>query len=258
MARTTGYTATSGTFTVVSSGLDIWNANDSFRFTYQPLVGNGTITARVVSLENTSGSAKAGVMIRESVAPGARNAFMTVTPESGTAFQWRGSASGQTTNTTAAGFAAPYWVRLTRVDQLAEAPLDAVERGEPFRPSTQQRHQVRRDGVSHREALLELRAIEDRLDRPIVDVIGAVALDRVRHEVVREAVVELALDRRPGHRGAVGRPFDPAHLSQVRLHHRPDKDAASCHRCHNVQCSSAVPRLAGTAARTYVSNHHPR
>ena len=54
-----------------------------------PLTGDGYIVARVRSLQNTSASAKAGVMIRETLAAGSANAFMLVTPSNGTAFQRR-------------------------------------------------------------------------------------------------------------------------------------------------------------------------
>jgi len=37
-------------FTVVSTGTDIWNNADQFRFVYKTLSGNGSITAKVESL----------------------------------------------------------------------------------------------------------------------------------------------------------------------------------------------------------------
>ena len=74
-------------------------------------------------------------------------------------------------------------MRLTRIDQITERALDGVERAEPQRPSAQQCHQVRRNGPPKREALVELPWIEDGLDALFIDVVGAVALDRIRHEV---------------------------------------------------------------------------
>ena len=61
----------SGSYTVSGSGADIWNSADAFQFVEQPLVGDGAIIARVTSVSNTNGWAKAGVMIRDSFAPGA-------------------------------------------------------------------------------------------------------------------------------------------------------------------------------------------
>ena len=50
----------------------------------------------------------------------------------------------------------------------------------------QQSHQVRRNGLPKREALRELRWLEDGLDALSIDVVGTVARDRVGHEVRRE------------------------------------------------------------------------
>ena len=50
-------------FTVKGSGADIWGTSDQFRFVYQTLSGNGSITAKVTSQTNSNAWAKAGVMI---------------------------------------------------------------------------------------------------------------------------------------------------------------------------------------------------
>jgi regulation of enolase protein 1 (concanavalin A-like superfamily) len=103
-----------GTFTVVSNGADIWATADAFHFVYQPLSGDGQITVRVDVQEHTDDWAKAGVMVRETLNAGSRQAMMVVTPASGTAFQYRGATGGTTTNVNTAGPRAPYWVRLVR------------------------------------------------------------------------------------------------------------------------------------------------
>src|SRR5207244_10005717 len=72
----------SGSFVVRGAGADVWGSVDAMHFTYRTLSGDGWIAARVRSLQNTSSSAKAGVMIRETLAPNAVNAFMLVTPRS--------------------------------------------------------------------------------------------------------------------------------------------------------------------------------
>ena len=108
-----GYDAGSGTFAVGGSGGDIGGSADGFRFVYQTLSGNGSITARVTAVEDTSPSAKAGVMIRESLARDARHASMALRP-SGIQFLRRTAAGGGTFTTSASGQAAPYWVRLAR------------------------------------------------------------------------------------------------------------------------------------------------
>jgi autotransporter-associated beta strand protein len=70
-------------FNVNGAGLQLTASNsttDSFRFIYIPLVGDCTVTARVTALGSSNGSAKAGVMIRESLAAGARHASTLLTP----------------------------------------------------------------------------------------------------------------------------------------------------------------------------------
>jgi len=104
-----------GVFTVQGSGADIGGTADAFRYVYQPLSGDGTITARVASLQLKSDlGAKAGVMIRESLAVGARNAAVFVTRGNGVTFQRRLTTDGGTTSTAGAAVIAPYWVRLVR------------------------------------------------------------------------------------------------------------------------------------------------
>jgi hypothetical protein len=107
-----------GTFTMTGSGADIWNVNgveaDQFHFAYKMLSGTGSIIAKVESVENTNGWAKAGVMIRESLNPDSAHAFACVTPSNGVAAQGRPSTGGASFNTNQAGITAPYWVKLDR------------------------------------------------------------------------------------------------------------------------------------------------
>jgi regulation of enolase protein 1 (concanavalin A-like superfamily) len=99
--------------TVRAFGADIWGAADGFRFTYLPLNGNGEVVARVLALDNTRPATKAGVMIRESLVAGSKNAFMGLMSGPQADFQTRIATGGTTTNTKRAG-GAPMWVKLTR------------------------------------------------------------------------------------------------------------------------------------------------
>jgi glucose/arabinose dehydrogenase len=101
------------TFTLSASGRDIYNADDHFRFVYQPVTGNCDIRARVTSITNTNAWAKAGVMIRETLQPNSKNVATIISPTSGTSFQRRIATGGLTTATNSTG-TAPYWVRLVR------------------------------------------------------------------------------------------------------------------------------------------------
>jgi hypothetical protein len=110
-----------GTMTMGGIGTDIYNTADQFRFAAKKLTGNGSIIARVESIENTDPWAKAGVMIRDSLAPDARFAAVYATPGNGVRYQARllnaGSATSDTSVATAEQMAlkTPVWIKIERV-----------------------------------------------------------------------------------------------------------------------------------------------
>jgi alpha-L-fucosidase len=115
-----------GTFTLQGSGADIWDSSDEFRYVFQALNGDCSITARVLNMQNTTGWAKAGVMIRESLDPASKYVINFMSPANGTALQQRaatgGSASGVSNNT---GLAAPHWLRLVRTGDTFASSVSA-------------------------------------------------------------------------------------------------------------------------------------
>ena len=108
-------------FTIRGAGEDIWDTEDRFHFVYQPLSGDGEIVARVVSLENTHTNAKAGVMIRETLAPDSRHAILNVTPEAGIEFMRRTTTGGTMTNIWGGAETAPKWLKLARAGSTFSA-----------------------------------------------------------------------------------------------------------------------------------------
>jgi len=102
------------TFIMSASGEDIWNNADAFHFTYQPLNGDGEIVARVQSLTATDPYTKAGVMIRESSAAGAKNVFVPLLSAIGTQLQFRTATGGISEFIEGPEQFAPYFVRLRR------------------------------------------------------------------------------------------------------------------------------------------------
>jgi hypothetical protein len=64
-------------------------------------------------------------MIRETLDPGAANAFMLVSYSKGTSYQRRASAGAVTVNTAGANVAAPYWVKLERIGATFNAYTSA-------------------------------------------------------------------------------------------------------------------------------------
>jgi hypothetical protein len=110
-----------GTFTITGSGLDIWGTADQFHYAYRALTGDGTIVARVASIQNVSAWVKAGVMFRETLAADSAHALMLVSPSKGVAFQRRAAAGATSVSTPGTLSTAPRWVKLARVGQTFTA-----------------------------------------------------------------------------------------------------------------------------------------
>ena len=105
-----------GTYTMTGSGADIWFATDEFHYAFKTLTGAGSIQARVESITNTHASAKAAVMIRDTLAPDSKYFMAAVRPGSnGVIAEYRADTgidaeqTGSLTDVTA-----PYWVKIER------------------------------------------------------------------------------------------------------------------------------------------------
>jgi len=112
-----------GKYTIVASGTDIWDTADEFHFAYKEVATNQTVTiiAKVESLDplNANKDTKAGIMIRNSLDPGAINTTLLLTPdpEKGLRFQNRITTNGITSRGDAdmdPNAMPPYWLKLQR------------------------------------------------------------------------------------------------------------------------------------------------
>ncbi|MGV7224591.1 MAG: beta-L-arabinofuranosidase domain-containing protein, partial [Nitrospinales bacterium] len=121
IAGYSSYSASTDSFLIKASGADIWDESDGFHYVYQPMVGDGSIVARVVSVEQTHPWAKAGVMIRENLDHDAKHAMTVVTPVNGIAFQRRREAGAISYHTAGSDFEMPNWVRLVRKGNIFSA-----------------------------------------------------------------------------------------------------------------------------------------
>jgi alpha-tubulin suppressor-like RCC1 family protein/regulation of enolase protein 1 (concanavalin A-like superfamily) len=119
LAGASSYNAANDTFTVKGAGADIWGTADQFEFVYQAISGNCELVARVVTLQNTNGWAKAGVMIREDLTAGGKNALVAATVSNGVTYQWRYTTGAGSGSATGGSGVAPVWVKLKRLgDQV--------------------------------------------------------------------------------------------------------------------------------------------
>lgn len=123
------YGEASGTHTLSVESGDIWDASDSFRFAYREVSGDTAIVARVASHVAASGGvgmwSKAGVMIRDSLAPDSNHMFALLSGSNGTRGQFRSSPSngGDSVDSTgsqasANSYTPPTWVRVVRTGSV--------------------------------------------------------------------------------------------------------------------------------------------
>jgi len=105
-----------GTYAMGAGGEDIWDVADQFRYAYKMLSGDGSITARVVSIEDTDEWAKAGVMIRDTLDDYSVNAFMCATQSNRRSFQNRQiiAETSFQANSDANAITLPLWVKVVR------------------------------------------------------------------------------------------------------------------------------------------------
>ncbi|HET7697580.1 MAG TPA: Ig-like domain-containing protein [Vicinamibacterales bacterium] len=113
-------TFSNGVYSVTGAGADVWGTADAFQYAYRTLTGDGTIVARVTSIQNVNAWVKAGVMIRNSLSPSAAHGFMLVAASAtkGVPFQRRTSDGAASVSSPGSQNTAPRWVKLVRAGNL--------------------------------------------------------------------------------------------------------------------------------------------
>jgi hypothetical protein len=107
-----------GRFNLLASGSDIWEFADAFHFASRLLAGDGSLAARVVSVQYTDPWAKAGLMWRESDAPGARYVFLGLTGQGSSVLQSRAATDGPSASADGPEVKPPHWLKLTRAGSV--------------------------------------------------------------------------------------------------------------------------------------------
>jgi len=102
-----------GIHTVAGAGSDIWGTSDSFQFAYKDFCCQPLFVARVVSLQDTSPFAKAGIMIRESLAANAAHVLLDMKPTGEVEFMVRAGTGAPTQFISTATVSTPVWLKLT-------------------------------------------------------------------------------------------------------------------------------------------------
>ena len=109
----------SDTYVLPAAGADIWGTADSFKYVWQRVDGDTTIVARVTGERYTNSFAKAGVMMRNNLTPGAQSIVLDVKPDGGIEFMARAQEDTGATQFLAGGFMPfPAWLKLERHGSL--------------------------------------------------------------------------------------------------------------------------------------------
>jgi outer membrane protein assembly factor BamB len=109
------YNPNNGQWNVDAGGTDMWDVYDQFHLASQPMPGDGSVSARVVSIGTTAGEwAKEGVMLRSSNDPQAPYYGVFVTKQHGVQAQWRTAQGAITNAVTGPASAAPLFVLAAR------------------------------------------------------------------------------------------------------------------------------------------------
>ena len=109
-------------FTISAAGPSIYNSADGMHFAYQPLSGDGSIVARIVSVSGmrSGTSGRAGVMIRESLNANSSHsysAYSTWDNPTGAPIGInlrRNTTGSSTTFSNSGAISLPYWVKMVR------------------------------------------------------------------------------------------------------------------------------------------------
>ena len=110
---------TNGAYQVTGGGTINAGTTDAFQYSLVPASGDCVVQAQITSIgdASTSSSARAGVMIRETLDPGSTHASMLFQPlaANGATFYSRETTGGNNvTSVHTTGIAPPYWVKVTR------------------------------------------------------------------------------------------------------------------------------------------------
>src|SRR3954468_12579683 len=115
-----GTSFSNGTFSVTGAGADVWGTADALQYAYRSMAGDGSIVARVTSIQAVNAWTKAGVMIRNSIAASSAQGFMLVASSAikGVPFQRRTTDGNISVSTPGSQSTAPRWVKLVRSGNL--------------------------------------------------------------------------------------------------------------------------------------------
>jgi len=111
-----------GTITIIGAGNDLWGSADGFRYVYTEVSGDFEATVQLTFFQRLEEWSKAGLLARENVEPGAKNALSTAAAGAayGVQLTWREQTNGATSELNywelggPVGFNDGEWIKITR------------------------------------------------------------------------------------------------------------------------------------------------
>jgi hypothetical protein len=97
-----------------SGGVGFSEEMDAWHFLYKPVRGDSEIVARVVHIEHPGSHAKAGIMMRESLAENDPQVSLMLTAGHDGQFNWRERPASPAQRLAQAELMPPYWIKLRR------------------------------------------------------------------------------------------------------------------------------------------------
>jgi outer membrane protein assembly factor BamB len=108
-------------WSVQAGGTGVGGASDQFRLLSQTVSGDSQVSAQVVSQQLTSGSAQAGLMIRQSNDPTSPYYAVFLEPNNVLVMQYRSAFGGSTTTVSQTNISAPLYLEVQRVGDQFQA-----------------------------------------------------------------------------------------------------------------------------------------
>ena len=112
------YDGGTGVYTITGAGAGAEGSADGLNFVFQQVDGNCEMIAKVEGLSAESPYTQAGLMIRESLSAGAKNAFVYVSHEDGINFSARTSTGFGTQKILGPESQTPVWLRILKVGNV--------------------------------------------------------------------------------------------------------------------------------------------
>ena len=113
-AGSSAYVESSDEFSLQGSGAGVGGVGDECFFTYLFLRGDGSITAKLVDVENTNADAIGAITFREGTDSGSRQVVFGARPDGSLRLIVRTSSGASSTASSVSSGSFPQWLRLTR------------------------------------------------------------------------------------------------------------------------------------------------